>query len=243
MAKIKALAVQEATAKVQSKPKAKRARTKSRMPTQSGRPSSEDQEAALQSLAHLAVTMLTTVDPSKEAQSKLLEGYLCVFLDHLGSSLSLAVFNVHESPEQLDMFAGFRPPQGLKDMSNLDSGTALRAVQLQAPYLIYILEKAMSFVHRHWTTVCSPSLAKEVKERLQQTLLKGVFGDDDTEMFGHALQRPMPPWSGLDGDPPTRRSQAVTPEWFTSEVWRILGWNILTGDHASSGKADIESSV
>jgi hypothetical protein len=65
------------------------------------------------------------------------------------------------------------------------------------------------------------------------TLLRGVFGNDD-ETFRNALQKPVQPESGVDPDLPTQLSQAWTPEWFTSEVWRILGWNILSSVGASS---------
>jgi hypothetical protein len=223
LAKINALAIQEARGIDRSKTKAKAARAKSRAPKHSRTPSSEDLHATFQSLSHLAVAMLTSVDRSKASQSQILEGCLCAFLDHLGSSLSLAVFTDSQSPEQREMFTGFLPPQGLQDLSNLDSGHATRAVQLEAPYLIYILENVVTVVDGHHSVM---------KEKLQNTLLKGVFGDDDGDTFCNALQSPMRPERGVDENRPVS-GVARTPEWFTGEVWRILGWNILAGDDAS----------
>jgi hypothetical protein len=246
IAKISTLAVQKAEEIGESNPKAKTARAKSRAPKQTQSPPSHDHQATCQSLAHLAVTMLTTVDPSKEPQSQILEGCLCAFLDHLGSSLSLAVFSDDQSIEQREIFTGLLSPQGLQDMSNLDSGTATRAVQLEAPYLIYILDKVMAFVDGHQALMSSRStslfslskdssdtFAKQIREKLQNTLLKGVFGDDD-ETFRNSLQKPIGLESGMDGDLPAQLGPAEqTPEWFTGEIWRILGWNILAGDDAS----------
>jgi hypothetical protein len=179
--------------------------------------------------------MLTSVNPSAELQSQILEGCLCTFLNHLGSSLSLTVFADDQSSEQREIFAGILPPKGLQAISDIDSGTVIQAVQLEAPYLVNILEKAMSFVDSH-KGIMSPhsaSLLSLSKEKLQMTLLRGVFGNDD-ETFRKALQKPVQPESGVDPDLPTQGSQAGTCEWFTSEVWRILGWNILSSVDASS---------
>jgi hypothetical protein len=158
----------------------------------------------------------------------------------------LTVFSDDQSIEQREIFTGLLSPQGLQDMSNLDSGTATRAVQLEAPYLIYILDKVMAFVDGHQALMSSRStslfslskdssdtFAKQIREKLQNTLLKGVFGDDD-ETFRNSLQKPIGLESGMDGDLPAQLGPAEqTPEWFTGEIWRILGWNILAGDDAS----------
>lgn len=63
-------------------------------------------------------------------------------------------------------------------------------------------------------------------------LLKGVFGGDD-EMFRDCLQLPLVPENGTGETPPSQVDPAeLTPEWFTGEVWRILGGDILAGDGA-----------
>jgi hypothetical protein len=62
--------------------------------------------------------------------------------------------------------------------------------------------------------------------------LKGTFGGDD-ETFRDCLQLPPVPENSTGETPPSQVDPAeLTPEWFTSEVWRILGWDILTGDGA-----------
>jgi hypothetical protein len=135
-------------------------------------------------------------------------------------------------------------------MSALDSETVMRAVQLEAPYLIHILDNVMTFINTHQTLIgfrsasspsssskdnsssCRDAFAKQVKEKLQNTLLKGVFGGDD-ETFRDCLQLLPVLENGTGKTPPSQVDPAeLTPEWFMSEVWRILGWDILTGDGA-----------
>jgi hypothetical protein len=242
LAKINTFAIQIAKGMAGSKLKATVRKAKSRSAKQSQSPSPQDQHASFQSLTHLTVTMLTSVDPSREPQSLILEGCLCAFLNHLGSSLSLAVFADDQSTEQREIFTGVLPPQGLQAMLDIDTRTAIQAITLEAPYLVYILEKAMAFVDGHQEIMSSrsASLLSLSKEKLQNTLLRGVFGNDD-ETFRKALQRPAPPESGVDPGLPTPSGQAETPEWFAGEVWRILGWNILSSVDASFGDRDTQS--
>ena len=248
LAKISALVVQQAERRVEPKLKAKTSKAKSRTPKRSYEPSSEDHHVICQGLTQLAVTMLTTLDTSNPSHSQILEGCLCVFLDRLGSSLSLAVFTETLPSRQREMFTGVRPPKGLQYMSTFDKETALRAVQLEAPYLIYILDNVMTLVSSHEaldrsqptslfslfkdsrTSNCS--FVAQIKEKLQNSLLKGVFGDDD-ETFCNVLQIPERPGRGVDNSPVQVGPVEQTLEWFTSEVWRALGWRILTGDDAS----------
>jgi hypothetical protein len=138
-------------------------------------------------------------------------------------------------------------------MSALDSETAMRAVQLEAPYLIHILDNVMTSINTHQTLIgfrsasspsssskdgsnsnssCSNAFAKQVKEKLQNALLKGVFGGDN-QTFRNCLQLPLVPENGTDETPSSQVDPAeMTLEWFMGEVWRILGWDILAGDGA-----------
>ena len=246
LAKMSTLIIQQAKEMDESKQTAKTARTKSRAPDQSHKSSSQNHHAVYESLAQLAATLLTALNPSKSSHRQILEGCLCAFLDHLGSSLSLAVFAETQPSRQSEMFLGLFPPQGLQDMSTLDSGTAQRAVQLEAPYLICILDKVMTLIggfqeidRSQATSLFSFSgngnhaFVTQVKERLQSTLLKGVFGDED-ETFSNALRRSKRPKSRIDGDTAMQLGPAEqTPEWLVSEVWRALGWSILADNELS----------
>jgi hypothetical protein len=151
--------------------------------------------------------MLTTINPS---HSHILEGCLCAFLDHLGSSLSLAVLtNPSLCRSSKPSTASYRPKVCRKYRPWTQ--TAMRTVQLEAPYLIHILDNVMTFINTHQTLIgfrsasspsssskdgsnsnssCSNAFAKQVKEKLQNALLKGVFGGDN-ETFCDCLQLPL----------------------------------------------------
>lgn len=201
---------------------------------------------ACQGLAKLAACVMLSLDPLNNGHNQILEGCLCALLDHLGSSLSTAVFTDEQPVEQQSTFTGVVPPQGLQDLSDIDPRTAVQAVQMEAPYLVYILDKVMTFINVHqgvMTTESTPlfslqkttktsrgAFAQKIKEKLQNTLLKGVFGDDD-ETFRDSLRRP--PEAANDAVDEFSAQVGVcegTPKWLTSELWRILGWDILTYD-------------
>ena len=223
-------------------------RGNSRAPDNNHHPSSQDHHAICQNLAQLAVAIVTDLDPSKKSHSQILEGCLFIFLNHLGCSLSLAVF-AETQPQQRETLTGLIPPKGLQDISKLRSETSLRTVPLEAPYLIYILDKLMTFIDDYQALdkvqanyvfsgfrdnmTSNDLFAVQIKEKLQNTLLKGVFGDDD-ETFRNALQKPERPESGVDEDSSLQVGPAEkTHEWFIGEVWRAIGWNILAGSESS----------
>jgi len=117
---------------------------------------------------------------------------------------------------------------------------------MEAPYLVYILDNIMVFLDRHQalrrsrstplfslskdSTVSNMAFAMRVKNKLQTSLLRGVFGDQDEALQG-GLRRPSPSAQDEmeDVSAPSGLEEG-SPEWFTSEVWRILGWGILAAD-------------
>lgn len=95
-------------------------------------------------------------------------------------------------------------------------------------------------------TNLKPSLSVAAKEKLQRTLIQCMFGGDerrkadpdaDTENedeesandFVEVLRKPF-----LIGPPPMlpRLDDVDTPQWFTEEIWKLVGWDILSRDVA-----------
>jgi hypothetical protein len=72
--------------------------------------------------------------------------------------------------------------------------------------------------------VLSMPLLSSVKTKLQNTLLKAVFGQDDP-LFSDSLVQPVKP--AEDRCPHSQTLDKPVSEWFTQEVWRLLGWEIL----------------
>ena len=194
------------------------------------------------SLTKVAIQFFEGLDLSLVSQISVLEGLICVFLDHLGSSLSLVVFADVDAAASRTTQLGILPPRGLLDTSVFDQEKATRTVQHEARYLVAILRHLILCIDKQQTRMGSESaplltwkkslntsnrtFAKRVRDKLQITLLRGVFGDDD-EVFKDALQKPVP--SAVDNDVDVASNGDQPGDWFIGEVWRILGWNILTG--------------
>ncbi|EXJ75169.1 uncharacterized protein A1O5_01865 [Cladophialophora psammophila CBS 110553] len=193
------------------------------------------------------VKMITALDVSSDAQCELLEGYLCTILDHVGSSLSLLVFtdSTGISKEQPGLLA----PCGLLDVAHIDRGSAVGTATAEGPYLIWILRKAMEFLRANSQKMSEKSLLlfavqecdskavaddkglrRRIEDTLQNTLLRGVFGDDD-DTFYSSLRRED---EEEENEELTKMTEGIkksecSPEWFIGEVWEHLGWDILSG--------------
>jgi hypothetical protein len=222
----------------QSKTQAPKAKTKG----QGARAAKSEQ--LCQQLAKLLTEMIDSLDLSNIGQCRLVEGLICSFFDHLGSLLSLIVFADNESASVGSALLGILPPQGLLDTVALDRTIALKTVHLEAPYLVYLLKRTMLFLNAHVGAPTSTmshlfSLARpdirdgaylqRIKEKLQNTLLRAVFGEKD-KTFRNGLRRAnsvedveLQAISGL------LQSDEKSPDWFVSEVWEHLGWEILSG--------------
>jgi hypothetical protein len=195
-------------------------------------------------LTTLVIHFFQALDLSKLAHDQLLDSLIYIFLDHLGSSLSLVVFADIDATSPTTAQLGFLPPRGLKATSHVDQETATKTAQYEARYLVTILHHLMQCIDKRQSlekSIFNPPLtldnsltngdsafATEVRIKLQKTLLRGVFGEDD-ESFRDALQRPDT--KVLDDHFHVASSGQVEPrEWFVGEVWRLLGWSVLTGN-------------
>jgi hypothetical protein len=117
-------------------------------------------------------------------------------------------------------------------------------VQLEPRYLVFTLRELMNVIEGHQALLVSGSIAlfalrkswntrnsdfaRKVKEELQNTLLRGVSGDDN-ETFKDALRRAEKPPGTALGYQSTVDQKEEKAEWFTEKAWEILGWDILTG--------------
>ena len=202
-------------------------------------------------VTRLAIHFFEELDLSQLPHHKLFEGLVAVFLDHLGSSLSLVVFADIDIAASKGVTVGVHPPRGLLDTSDLEPQAAVRTTEQEAAYLVAILRHLMRCLDKpqphlgfgssslltptNSSDITSSTFVAGVRERLQATLLRGVFGDDE-ESFKNALWRPVVdvPDVSLDLQSNGRKSAA---EPFIGEVWKLLGWNILAGiGEPSSGR-------
>lgn len=162
------------------------------------------------------------------------EAVACTFLDHLGSSISLHLFG---DPENNTDSKGLMPPRGPQDVAHIATDDAILTTQLEAPYLVHILrgltrppEARNKGGSRHtFTRLISSgaSFGANTLERLQNTLLRGIFDDEDMA-FANSLRR-VETEDALTSLPGTEMNEVDenSRNWFLSQVWENLGWDIL----------------
>jgi hypothetical protein len=207
-----------------------------------------DLDEVLVLLTKLAVHFFDALDLSKLLHNRLLEGLACVFLDHLGSSLSLVVFADNDGTGKANSL-GVLPPRGLIESSGFDRRIAVGSTQREASHLISILRQLMLCIEEQQILVGSGDahlltikkslaaskggFAANVRKKLQNTLLRGVFGHDD-EWFEDAFRRPAAEAS-TEEDAVTSPDIEGNGEWFVGEVWCVLGWDILSEQNRAAG--------
>jgi hypothetical protein len=205
--------------------------------------SESDLDEMCVALTKLAIHFFETLDPSQLAHNRLLEGLITVFLDHLGSSISLVVFTDVQLAGPTGEPNGVHPPRGILDTTDLDQEHATSITEHEACYLTTILRRLMLYLDKQQSlmesdsfpllsltkspTTTNGAFAASIREKLQHTLLRGVFGDDD-KAFKNALRRSVTngPDTHVDLEVDGRKG---TAESFIGEVWKYLGWSILAG--------------
>lgn len=187
---------------------------------------SRDSENQIPGLVNLIAGMMTDLDLTEAAHQELFDGLLCTFFEYLGSNLSMAVFS-EPMTQGLPQPVGLLQPRGLSagldDHTQVDLSTTLKV----APYLIAILRKMKPHMDGRGD-VETNGCAGAVLKKMQNTLLRALFGDQD-QAFGESLERPAEVESVYyTDDLMADEGQDATSEWFIGEVWNNVGWKVLT---------------
>ena len=178
-------------------------------------------------ICHLLTTMAASLNVSKLVHRDILDGFLFLLLTRVGRLLSSFVF--HDGPTSIIVDeishnnAANIPPATLQEFTTVRPEHDRFVLKTQAPYLIYILSRLTP------STACtSPfTLAENARRKLQHTMLNSVFGHQTTE-FVDALKEP--PRLDLDimEDVLAERTDEDVEDWYKSEIWRLVGWDMLT---------------
>ncbi|KAL9102105.1 MAG: hypothetical protein Q9163_002709 [Psora crenata] len=176
-------------------------------------------------LCQILLSMVQRLEPMNPAHSDILDGFLFHLLSVVGDRLKQAVFNQHSGPEN-------------------DDATADEAMRSQAPYLLWLLERVLDIeagfpqreataeksspMHHIGSRKLPSNLSNHARTKLQHTLVKAVFGNDDPQEFEPALRPPILPQNISSVFQLKSRVEKGNPtERFKGEVWRLLGWDIL----------------
>lgn len=185
-----------------------------------------DDEIAGQ-IIRLLGTMILSLDVSFSEHQDLLEGAVFILLNRVGRLLCLFVFQDLQVRPDLRIDPWKLPlPHGLKDVELNEK--SLCTAKMEAKHLIWVLERILTYLDSSPPSPSSRMFTSKIKESLQNTLLQAVFGTDD-KFFQKSLQCPVLP-DTLDLERLRACAQIpeqAVPDWFTQEVWRLLGWDIL----------------
>lgn len=209
---------------------------------------SVEEPRVLNYFSRLLTSMILSLDPSKDEQNNVLDGFMCSILEDVGKTLSIFIFrDLYSNPDLRLDSANLPTPVPLagKHIDEVGMAAIERAAECESNLLVWILERAMALIRQHDerasvssnvpppTPKFSPAagLFERSRIRLQNTLLKSVFGTDD-QKFRDSLHPPEAPEAKI-ADMPAEWPGACPGkdigQWFSQEVWRLLGWDVLLG--------------
>ncbi|GAB7334415.1 hypothetical protein MBLNU13_g06421t1 [Cladosporium sp. NU13] len=202
----------------------------------------------LNALASLLSGIMKQLDPKQDPHRDIFEGFLFYILSKLGNRIYTVNFSrprAEDIMEELEAAGGLDESDTEKTTSNPIS-TAVRQAQLEAPYLLHLLRQSLalttSFLGPTVSTsksaktksypkpgsITKATLGLAAKERLQATLVSAIFGseslDADSDLFVECLRMPAAGGSAVSVP---KVKEVEVGEWFYSEVWRLLGWEVL----------------
>lgn len=166
---------------------------------------------------------------------EIFEAISSIFLGHLGSAVSLLLFEDTSDNKE----GGLLPPSTLKQALHVNILDAIHGVKLEAPFLITILKSLVYTKEPQTAESQSWQLYQDnvVLEMLQRSLLRGMFGtESETDSAKTAQsQNVHPPKEGMSEA--ATRQEENDGNWLLSQVWDFLGWDVLFKDDTSNPKS------
>lgn len=181
-------------------------------------PPTIDGDETARNLTDLLCRLTLSLDLARPEDKEVLEGFLLITLNRMGELL--AFFTFSDWHLSSDICPKLRLPSGL--IASKREKLPPQSAQLEAKHLLIFLNKALP--RGFEASNMQSQLLRSTKDRLQKTLLRSVFGDDDP-FFKGGLTRPATP-------PPQtsehQKGSEVDPsECFIQGLWRLVGWDIL----------------
>lgn len=191
-------------------------------------------------------SIMDLLDSKNECNQALFEGFSFCVLESLGNRMYHSVFGHARGMNLEAEILQSHSPEDMADSEESPSPVqqeALKQVRLEAPYLITLLDRVMAAAPSYLGAATSAktgkpksaynrasmkgALAVEAKDRLQRTLVKCMFGGSEgmsSDPFAECLKMPV------DKEPISmpKVKEVEVQEWFKEEMWRLLGWEILS---------------
>lgn len=222
--------------------------SKGKKKSEHAKPANLKDRPTLNALTAFLCGILDLLDPKVDAHGSLFEGFAFVVLNKLGSRMYMVVFGQARGPTLEAEIARANEPDEVEDPSQgpvlHQKGLELQQAKLEAPYLIHLLTRLMNSAPAHLGAIISTktgkpkqannkgsmkgALALTAKDRLQKTLVNCMFGTEGVDEHSpllDCLKMPATPATPLSVP---KVKEAEVQEWFKEEVWRLLGWEVLS---------------
>jgi hypothetical protein len=212
-------------------------------------PSDVKTSVAAHGIAQLLVTMVGRLEQNNPAHQKLFDGFAFVLFERASKRLFYCTFGRHRSASiEVDIMP---PDTPTSPVEHVRQQTEALAIRYEVKELIVILERAMGIASNHMNpqtakknaaksgrtlslktlTASKARLNPLAKDRLQRTLIACMFGDKADNDFLDILTMPVRP-APLPTLPKINDNDVE--EWYQKQVWRLVGWDILTREDTSA---------
>lgn len=205
-------------------------------------------------IAQFINVCVASLKKDSQEHRDIFEGVLFLLLEQVGKLLFYFTF---DRPRGATIEDDIAVSPGEDDKRNIALKlTEKMATRLEAQCLISMLDRAMGLAPHHMnnalasrpsssssrkassTASLTPTkglarakapLVSWARDRLQRTLIQCTFGDQDQDEFADVLRMPgpvgsLPRFAKVD--------DADVGEWFNGEVWKLIGWELLSKDSA-----------
>ncbi|KAF9739602.1 hypothetical protein PMIN06_009175 [Paraphaeosphaeria minitans] len=194
------------------------------------------------SIAHLLATFIGHLEKDSSIHHKLFDGIAYVVLERVGDQLFYCTF---ERERGVTVEERITPlPKSTDPHEVAHQSTDAAAIRLEVKALVIILERVLGVAPLHLNEQVAKrsktALARTVslknisstriklsslaQERLQRTLITCAFGHQVDDDFKDILTKPV----SMGRAPPVPKiKDEDVQEWYQSQVWRLVGWDIL----------------
>jgi hypothetical protein len=216
------------------------------------------QEKFMCSLTGLFLELLGCLSPEEGGHFALFEGITYILLERCGSLLYTVEFG-HTQPATIDEEIDRDQQTFGIDTQTCEASAAAEEARYLLPVVKRIMAMARLFYRQpgeptkpnaskgpgatrskstvpNYKSLAATKLALHAKEKLQQTLIHCIWSEhDEANEFAECLRKPV-----FQGSLPQipKGSCDDDPFWFRTEMWRLVGWEILGGEGNSQRNQD-----
>lgn len=205
-------------------------------------------------LTKLLSKIIHELDVRDAGQASLFEGYAYTALRRIGDRLYLVVFGRRRADGLDDDILASQLTQddGVSERQTAlnPPGSEREAARLEAPYLVALLDcimrayavytadnkRSKTSNAQHTSKTSKKDLAARARVKIQLTLVDCIFGNDAQSDSDGLRDRLKMPTTGGPPLPMPKIKEAEIEDWYKEELWRVLGWDILSKDGDWYGK-------